>query len=1605
MNRIIFTKKLNRILRVIAAISAGVLVFCASPEDVGADELLEPSVTLESITIRTLRKNESKGIPEDNKLYVGSGVVVEYDIVPEELRNKVTVTLSSSDESHVDINHQYNSVWGCKPGFSEITATAVYKEEGQPDQSVTSEPLKIEAVYPVGTFFDYYGICFATDPYTLYTEGWLSVKGKEYVTGVRKESGYDVYYFGDDPDQPYYHRAVKGERVIGTTHFFFDDNGKLIKEWIKLEKVELMPIADGSAKGVIAENTLSVGSRVMITAKLFPERTNDERNPEWTVSNPDVLKVTTCTPADARPDEIYAYVDVLRYPEDPDEPVTVNVSVGDEGNRHRTDDDPADDHSLQIYVTYPTGWQVIGEKTFYGEAVTVGGRTNVEFAKGWWPKDFDNRSEANKEYHFDETTGEMTTGIYEKDDIFYDFGEDGILCGEYEKKGFVKFPEGTMYFDDTGTRVYDSVVSDDNGDLWHIDDEGWLVTGPEEFFKCKGSWYYSGAKGKLAKGLLSLKRGGKTYKYYFDENAILVTGVTEIAGKMYYLREYSDAHSDSRDPSVNYEYGAVQFGTKGVIESENPEASYYVNQSGIIQTGWRFVSIGGKYTPEYYSSEDAIYGQKQVITALDGQNTGWYGMGGNLYYIAGGKTLKKGNVKLKLVADSDNKKDFLFCLDPVTGSYNGTEGPVNVAGKVYYNVKMEEPYKSLPGYPHTAVVLSGEYTFDGKTYYIDNNGALLRGWNRIKDTVTKKYVWRYFRTGDGAELTDPGFDDDNKMVKRPGEPDKDWWGTVTENGVTSKYYIKNGTALLKGGWQTIDGIKYYCDPSTGVVTVPVWHGNWAVFDDGSVFYYKNGKTLAKGVVSVAGTYEDPDDTTVSKFLFDSSTGMLKKASAAERYALFSVGSVTYEADSCGRLTTGWGYLYDDAGTPAVRTVTEHENIQSDSYYDENGRQIKKKYYTVTEGSSAGTYYFDEKGKMAEGISVINKKKYILGANKDDVAGKPGISKDRGKLYKNYYGELDGTDRKYLSDKNGAMLTLWQKVREGTGLRWHYFDALSGAEVPGTWEGDWYVINLTEKGRSVRAKFYFSSGGPVKGFKTINGRKYYFDSTGRLATGLWKIGNTTYYFNEKIDPSDPESEGELQKSDIYSVGSGSYFLTSTGAAKKGWFTDNKARYYADPATGKLAVGFKMIGGKVYYFADGGADLGKLQTGFIKLSYRQQIYYDKRDGASNLYYADEKGVICTGGWKNVKADPKLKDSQEWSYYLNPDRPGKDMGDFVLNGEVTVGDVLMDENGQVTFLDDGILTNDGFAVKEGVLASDITRYYRFDPITGARRKTVMYFYGNYYGMTPIDQDQVRTISTMSRYINTDMKYDSQSKDFIIVNGGVDFPRCASNSVDDEKESYKAQTTGGNDNDLNDDGHIDVLDTEIRSKALYDYYIEKYGTKNLVLMGSSSGAGICLGLYDYAISKNDPKKLPAQVLLISPWVDVSMGNTACAKLTKKQTGSTDLGTLKYWGARYTRDKYYEDESGKPYKNIAGEGVSYVFASPVRSRNKGKMKNVVMYTGTYDPCSFDCAVFTDYAKAAGNNDIILKKYTGQQHGFVFFGANKDAVAASVDACRRIMTE
>ena len=200
---------------------------------------------------------------------------------------------------------------------------------------------------------------------------------------------------------------------------------------------------------------------------------------------------------------------------------------------------------------------------------------------------------------------------------------------------------------------------------------------------------------------------------------------------------------------------------------------------------------------------------------------------------------------------------------------------------------------------------------------------------------------------------------------------------------------------------------------------------------------------------------------------------------------------------------------------------------------------------------------------------------------------------------------------------------------------------------------------TEGGKS----YYYKNGKKVKGWLTLNGKKYYFNaSTGVQVKGWAKDRKGKRYFYN-------------------ANGVKGYMAT-------GWLTDSKknTRYF-NPSTGYMTTRWATISKKKYYFYSGNGVAAKstfltdtkkvtryftskcfMATGWATNSKSQKRYFDPRTGAmykgfkkignNTYYFYSGSGVMATGWVENT--------SKGYKYYFNPSTGIMATGTVTIDGK---------------------------------------------------------------------------------------------------------------------------------------------------------------------------------------------------------------------------------------------------------------------------------------------------------------------------------------------------
>jgi acetyl esterase/lipase len=115
--------------------------------------------------------------------------------------------------------------------------------------------------------------------------------------------------------------------------------------------------------------------------------------------------------------------------------------------------------------------------------------------------------------------------------------------------------------------------------------------------------------------------------------------------------------------------------------------------------------------------------------------------------------------------------------------------------------------------------------------------------------------------------------------------------------------------------------------------------------------------------------------------------------------------------------------------------------------------------------------------------------------------------------------------------------------------------------------------------------------------------------------------------------------------------------------------------------------------------------------------------------------------------------------------------------------------------------------------------------------------------------------------------------------------------------------------------------LETYSFLTALYNQIRNDYPEKRIILMGDSAGGGLALGFAQYL--KMEQKTQPEQIILFSPWLDVTMSHPKIVEIDKKDQ-LLSIGGLSYAGKQYAGSLDVKDYRVSPIY-VDFTGLSYI--------------------------------------------------------------------------------
>ncbi|MBJ9703562.1 alpha/beta hydrolase [Acinetobacter calcoaceticus] len=157
----------------------------------------------------------------------------------------------------------------------------------------------------------------------------------------------------------------------------------------------------------------------------------------------------------------------------------------------------------------------------------------------------------------------------------------------------------------------------------------------------------------------------------------------------------------------------------------------------------------------------------------------------------------------------------------------------------------------------------------------------------------------------------------------------------------------------------------------------------------------------------------------------------------------------------------------------------------------------------------------------------------------------------------------------------------------------------------------------------------------------------------------------------------------------------------------------------------------------------------------------------------------------------------------------------------------------------------------------------------------------------------------------------------------------------------------------------HSNCDESILKTTPLINSYINHFSEKKIIFIGDSAGAGLALSLC--MMLRDKKNKLPNKVILLSPWLDISMTNPDLIKLSKKDN-MLGIDGLKWAGDKWAGPNEKTDPK-----------VSPLYGSLIN------LPPISIFTGTADILNADARKLYNLAKL-NNIDIEFNEYPNLYH-------------------------
>lgn len=175
-----------------------------------------------------------------------------------------------------------------------------------------------------------------------------------------------------------------------------------------------------------------------------------------------------------------------------------------------------------------------------------------------------------------------------------------------------------------------------------------------------------------------------------------------------------------------------------------------------------------------------------------------------------------------------------------------------------------------------------------------------------------------------------------------------------------------------------------------------------------------------------------------------------------------------------------------------------------------------------------------------------------------------------------------------------------------------------------------------------------------------------------------------------------------------------------------------------------------------------------------------------------------------------------------------------------------------------------------------------------------------------------------------------------------------------------------------------VDVLDF---SRRVYDSLLERHDSSRIIFMGDSAGAGLALALAMQL--RDEDRPLPDQLILIAPWLDITMSNPGIPGLDRHDK------ILDIKGLQFAGEAYAGTLETKDYR-----------VSPIYGQMNG-LPEITVFIGTHDLFIADARKLKSKLES-GQVSFNYFEYPNMVHDWVIIPGLREAGHSIDEIAKRI---